>query len=167
MDRLIKAFSEIVRVKYSCNLLIAGAGLKENYLKDLVRQLKMDDYVNFLGNLSQEDLIDYMNVADVFCLPSKNEGTPNVIIESLLCGTPVVASNVGGIPRVIKQDENGYLFEPMKIHDLKDILLKSLDREWDRESLRKSVKSFFNSEIIFLPTKRHIQLSVFNNHKFC
>ena len=137
-----------MKISPQYKLFIAGSGFKENYLKNLVKEFKLDDDVSFLGNLFQEDLIDYMNAADVFCLPSKNEGTPNVIIESLLCGTPVVASNVGGIPAIVKHGENGYLFEPRIIHDLKNQLLESLNRNWDRQKLRKSVEKFFTSESI-------------------
>ena len=89
-----------------------------------------------------------MNAADIFCLPSKNEGTPNVIIESLLCGTPVIASNVGGIPDVIKHGENGYLFEPMNVKKLTNLLIKSLNQNWDRNSIRKSAERFYSSEVI-------------------
>ena len=147
VDTLIKAFSEILKINQDCKLFIAGTGIKENYLKDLVKQLQLNG-VKFLGNLFQEDLINYMNAADVFCLPSKNEGTPNVIIESLLCGTPVVASNVGGIPDVIKQGENGYLFNPLMVEELKNQLLESLNRNWDRQKIRNSVERFYNSEVI-------------------
>ena len=148
VDTLIKAFYEISKSDNSYKLFIAGSGSKENYLKELVKEFRLNEDVIFLGNLFQEDLIDYMNAADIFCLPSKNEGTPNVIIESLLCGIPVVASNVGGIPEVIKHGTNGYLFEPFNIRNLKDLLLKSFYRNWNRQMLRKSVERFFSSEVI-------------------
>ena len=148
VDTLIKAFSEILKIEHNYKLFISGAGFKENYLKKLVVQLGVNDNISFLGNLRQEDLINYMNAANVLCLPSKNEGMPNVIIESLLCGTPVVASNVGGIPTIVKQGENGYLFEPTIINNLKNLLLVSLKRNWDRENLRRSVRRFYSSEVI-------------------
>ena len=148
IDTLIKAFYEILKIGQNCELFIAGSGFEENYLKNLIEQLGLDKSVNFLGNLLQDDLISYMNVADVFCLPSKNEGTPNVVIESLLCGTPVIASNVGGIPALIKHGENGYLFEPLNIIDLTNLLIESLNRNWDRQKIRKSAERFYSSTVI-------------------
>ena len=161
VDTLIKAFAEISKIDKRCKLFIAGSGFKEKYLKNLVKELKLNNNVNFLGNLLQEDLIAYLNVSDIFCLPSKNEGMPNVIIESLLCGIAVVASNVGGIPDVITHGINGYLFEPTNYHNLKDNLLESFNKNWDREKLRESVKRFFTSEVI---KKYHYLYQVLNNY---
>ena len=148
VETLINAFSEIIKINMHYKLFIAGSGFKEKYLKKIVNELKLNNDVCFLGNLFQEDLVNYMNAADVFCLPSKNEGTPNVIIESLLCGIAVVASNVGGIPEVITHGKNGYLFEPTNIQNLRNLLMKSLKKNWDRQKLRESVKRFFISEVI-------------------
>ena len=57
VDSLIKAFSEILKISPQYKLFIAGSGFKENYLKNLVKECKLDDDVSFLGNLFQEDLI--------------------------------------------------------------------------------------------------------------
>ena len=148
VDTLIKAFSEILKIDHDYKLFISGAGFKEKYLKKLVVQLRLDDNISFLGNICQEDLINFMNAANVLCLPSKNEGMPNVIIESLLCGTPVVASNVGGIPTIVKHGENGYLFEPLETSELTNLLIESLTRNWDRQRIRKSVERFYSSIVI-------------------
>ncbi len=143
---LIKAFAGMNNK--NIKLFIAGAGIDRKKLEQLTVKLSCEKNIVFLGNLNSENLVDYYNASDVFCLPSLNEGTPNVIIESLLCGTPVVASNVGGIPNVIKEGFNGYLFESNNIDKLKEKLEKALSKDWNREQLRESVSSFFSSNVI-------------------
>ena len=120
-------------------LLIAGRGEEEGNLKKLVKNYRLENNVKFLGGLTGREMIDYYNVADVFCLPSQSEGTPNVVIESLLCGTPVVASKVGGLPYIIEEGRNGFLVEPGSILSLKEKLLKGLNTEWNRMDLRNSI----------------------------
>ena len=145
-DVLIKAFAMLNREKF--HLLIAGAGFEEANLKDLVRRLKLEDEVKFLGNLNSEKMIDFYNLSDVFCLPSKNEGMPNVVVESLLCGTPVVASRVAEIPFMIKEGETGYLVEPNSAEDLAEKLEMSLNNDWDREKIRASMAHLSKENIV-------------------
>jgi glycosyltransferase involved in cell wall biosynthesis len=79
-----------------------------------------------------------MRAADVFCLPSIREGCPNVILEALASGRPVVASRVGGIPE-LAGPENSILVPPSDPEALADALGRALAREWDPEALRGSV----------------------------
>ena len=148
VDTLILAFSCIVKNNSNCEMFIAGSGEKEHHLKNLVKRLNVADKVSFLGNLNQTELVEYLNAADVFCLPSKNEGTPNVLVESMLCGTPVVASNVGGIPDVISPGVNGFLLEPSSVQDISKKLEDALNINWDRDLIRQSVKRFFTDEVV-------------------
>src|SRR5262249_25688751 len=60
----------------------------------------LSDFVHFAGAVGQEQLPDWYRAADVTVLPSRSEGIPNVLRESLACGTPFVASQVGGIPEI-------------------------------------------------------------------
>jgi teichuronic acid biosynthesis glycosyltransferase TuaC len=67
-------------------------------------------------------------------LPSYMEGCPNVILEALACGRPVVATNVGGIPEIMN-DECGYLVPPRDSGALAEALASSLDKTWDAKSI--------------------------------
>jgi glycosyltransferase involved in cell wall biosynthesis len=80
-----------------------------------------------------------MSAVDVFCLPSRNEGCPNVILEALASGKPVVASRVGGIPELLTDGENGYLVPSEDPAALAGALAKALERRWDPEALRATV----------------------------
>ncbi len=90
-------------------LLIAGQGPEESALRRLAAKLGLAGRVRFLGLLHQQQLRDYYGAADALVLASSNEGIPNVLLESLACGTPVVATAVGGIPHIVESPEAGKL----------------------------------------------------------
>ena len=92
-----------------------GDGPLQESLQELAAELGVDDRVQFPGRLPHDELPLWFNAADVFCLPSLNEGCPNVVIESIACATPVVASNVGGIPDLITTPDRGQVVEPKDV----------------------------------------------------
>ena len=93
------------------SLLVAGEGPEEGNLKALARRLNVDQRVRFLGALPQARLRDYYGAADALVLASSREGWANVLLESMACGTPVVASDVWGTPEVVAAPEAGLLME--------------------------------------------------------
>ena len=90
-------------------LMLAGAGPELARLQALARQLGVADRVRFLGSVPQADLAQYYGAADSLVLASSREGWANVLLESMACGTPVVASNVWGTPEVVGAPEAGVL----------------------------------------------------------
>jgi len=71
----------------------------------------------FVGPKPHDQVPLWMNAADIFLLPSRSEGSPNVILEACFCGVPVIASAVGGIPNMINDGKNGFI---VRTHDPKD-----------------------------------------------
>lgn len=94
--------------------------------------------VVFTGPLAQPEVARWMRAADLLCLPSLAEGTPNVVIEALACGIPVVASRVGGLPELI-DETNGLLAPPSDAPALADALRVALARDWPAETIRAGV----------------------------
>jgi len=139
IDVLIEAFSLLIKTESNTILLIAGTGEEEGKLKSQILKNNLFNSVKLLGGLNSKEIINYYNAANIFCIPSQNEGTPNVVIESLLCGTAVVASKVGETPYLIVDGKNGYLVEPGSVSSLKVKLLEALSNQWDRNELRKSI----------------------------
>lgn len=90
-------------------LLIAGAGPSEFRLKKMAYKLRVSDRVTFLGGLSQPELARYFQASDVSVLASSREGWANVLLESMACGTPVVATDIWGTPEVVKERAAGVL----------------------------------------------------------
>jgi teichuronic acid biosynthesis glycosyltransferase TuaC len=87
--------------------MVGDGTLKEDLLLQ-AKQLGIANSLVLVGKRPHHEIPLWMNAADLFCLPSIREGRPNVILEALACGTPVVASNVGSIPEMI-QRVNGEL----------------------------------------------------------
>jgi teichuronic acid biosynthesis glycosyltransferase TuaC len=92
-------------------LMIAGTGPQRRALEQLASQLGVSERVTFLGGVPQTDLMRYYNAADAMVLASSREGWANVLLESMACGTPVVASNVWGTPEVVAAPEAGLLMK--------------------------------------------------------
>ncbi|RYF05077.1 MAG: glycosyltransferase family 4 protein [Oxalobacteraceae bacterium] len=90
-------------------LLIAGTGPERKNLEMQAQRLGVADRVTFLGSVAQPQLKEYYNAADAMVLASSREGWANVLLESMACGTPVVASNVWGTPEVVAAPEAGVL----------------------------------------------------------
>lgn len=86
------------RLPADVRLMIAGAGPLRKTLEAQAARLGLEGRVTFLGARPQPELADWYRAADAFVLPSHSEGTPNVLLEASACGTPWVATNVGGIP---------------------------------------------------------------------
>jgi glycosyltransferase involved in cell wall biosynthesis len=78
-----------------------------------------------------------MRAADVFCLPSYSEGCPNVVVEALACGRPVVATKVGGIPELVNET-CGMLIPPRNAGELAKALDRALSKPWDSEEIART-----------------------------
>ncbi len=105
---LIDAFTEGFKDKDNIFLRIGGYGVLEDELKNLVKEYSMQDRIIFLGSLTQERVKEEMDSADCFVLSSNYETFGVVLIESLACGTPVIATKCGG-PEDIVDEKNGIL----------------------------------------------------------
>jgi len=95
--------------------------------------------VRFVGSLSHEAVAALFNAADVSVLASHRKGCPNVVLESLACGTPVVATAVGAVPDFVKTDGNGFVVPTKDTVALSEALASALARPWSREAVRQSV----------------------------
>lgn len=104
-DLIIRALPMLPDV----DLLIAGTGPEKANLERLAQELNVADRVKLLGSLPQTELKTYYNAADTLVLASSREGWANVLLESMACGTPVVASNVWGTPEVVAAPAAGVL----------------------------------------------------------
>ncbi len=93
------------------DLLIAGDGEEKASLETLAASLGLADRVRFLGAIGQEQLRNYYGAVDALVLASSREGWANVLLESMACGTPVIATNVWGTPEVVAAPEAGVLME--------------------------------------------------------
>lgn len=141
INYLIEAFNKLDHKGADLKLLIVGSGGLKTSLEEQVVKSGIKEKVLFCGKKDHEEIPIYINACDVFCLPSINEGCPNVVLEALACGKPVVASRVGGIPDMVTSDKFGVLVEPQDSVALAEGLKKALLIEWDKEFTRKGHSS--------------------------
>lgn len=137
-DRLILAWRDICQKHPSAKVLLIGDGPERKRLERMARSVSGDVLPIFLGVLPHEIIGLWMNIADCICVPSRSEGMPNVVVEALASGTPVVATDVGEIPFMIKDGINGYIIRTKNVNE-RDIvtelavqLERALMQDWDR-----------------------------------
>jgi teichuronic acid biosynthesis glycosyltransferase TuaC len=126
---------EIPRLVY---LIVGGANAEGSYkaqICSLAEQLAVTDHVLFLGALKPEELDLPLSVADAFVLSSSNEGWANVILEAMACGTPVVATDVGGNAEVINSEELGTIVPYGDRQSLLTAIRRALQRDWNANAL--------------------------------
>ena len=104
---LLEAFQLLLEPCPNTELWLLGDGELRDQMESYAQSLGIQDRVRFLG--SQENVYPYLHDADVFVLPSRYEGMPMTVIEAMGTGLPIVASNVGGIPDMVKDGESGLL----------------------------------------------------------
>jgi glycosyltransferase involved in cell wall biosynthesis len=104
----IEALACVVKHNDSVRHLIIGDGEERKYLESLVRELGLEQVIFFTGNILDASL--YLKAFDLFILASRSEAMPYVITEACIAGLPIIASNVGGIPEVIRHEKEGFLF---------------------------------------------------------
>jgi glycosyltransferase involved in cell wall biosynthesis len=115
VETVIRAFGQLPHKK----LLLVGYGPEEERLKRLVTELHLDERVAFLGGVYGEDLERIIRrVRAVIMPPVWYENQPFVMMQTLLSGTLLIASRIGGIPDIVKDTKNGLLFEPGDVADL-------------------------------------------------
>ncbi len=92
--------------------------------------------MHFPGKCDNQELHQWYSASNVSCLPSSREGWPNVVLESLACGTPVVATRVGAVPEILISPEMGIIVEP-DVGALQDGLCQALGQSWDQSRISK------------------------------
>jgi len=113
--RPVKRVPDTIRILEKVNkevptkLILVGDGPDRSECERLARELEIANRVSFLGK--QEGLVEILNSADLFLLPSQSESFGLAALEAMACGLPVIATSVGGIPEVVNHNETGYIAE--------------------------------------------------------
>ena len=140
------------------NLIIVGEGPCRKEIENLIASLNLTNKVRLAGAVGHEELRLWYSAADLSCLTSSHEGWPNVILESMACGVPVVATNTWGVPEIVTSDKVGLLTERRegaiaeairialtKQWRVEDLLEHAGNHSWDRAAL--GVLSVFRSVV--------------------
>ena len=138
-DTLIRAFSEVVNEFPNTKLLIAGHGENEKELRELVSNLRLNDKIEFIGELKHEWMPNFLSRIDIFAMPSTVQESFGVAaIEASSMKVPVIASNTGGIPEVVKDNVSGLLVEPKDFKALAVAMKKLIKNDKLRKKMGES-----------------------------
>jgi len=110
IEYLIKAGKDLVEVGARIRIIVIGDGPKKYDIRQVVEEQGLREKVIFAG--FQKDVSDILPGFDIFVLPSLTEGTSMALLEAMACGLPVIATAVGGTPRVVISEKNGMLVPP-------------------------------------------------------
>lgn len=138
---LLEAFAEVNIDQPNLRLIYVGSGVMLNALKARVKSLKLENNVEFMGVKQHDELPSIMSQATLVALPSYNEGVPNVLLEAMACGVPVVATPVGGIPEVVNQ-HTGVLSTDLSAQSVAVALRHALSNDWDKQAIRQHAEQF-------------------------
>jgi glycosyltransferase involved in cell wall biosynthesis len=130
---LVSAFALIAKEQPDVNLYLVGDGPLKAELVEQITTAQLTERIVFTGRVDHSQVPLYLSSADLLCLPSLREGCPNVVIEALSCGTPVVASQVGAVPDILASSGEplGYMAKPEDPKDLAEALLKALKTDFN------------------------------------
>ncbi len=123
-------------------LVIIGDGPDKQNLQNQVARLGLSERVRFVATLPNTDLATWYSAADVLILASSREGWPNILLESMACGTPVVATKVGGTPEIVTTDMVGWLVDRLNVSDLLGAVDGLLIARPDRAAVRAYAGNF-------------------------
>ena len=127
---LLESFPVVCATHPEAHLVFVGEGSARPVLRGRIEKLGLEACVRMVGARPHAELADWFRAADILCLPSHAEGVPNVVLEAMTSGTPVVATRVGGIPEVVP-DFAGILVPAHDTGALSRALTCALDREWE------------------------------------
>lgn len=123
-------------------IYVIGDGPLKKKLEALIDRLETGNKVNLVGAVPHDKVALWLNAADYFYLPSQREGCPVVVHEALACGVPVIATSVGAIPDLIKDNRYGLLCEPDDVSAFADIMKRAMSMKWDRNAISAYGRQF-------------------------
>lgn len=124
----IESVCNLFSKRQDFEVVVIGVGDCLPTIKQIISDQELQENVKILGGVEHSQLVQWINASNLLCLPSYMEGVPNVILESLACKTNILATNVGGIPEVVK-DPGSNLVEPGDIAALETKIDQLLDSD--------------------------------------
>lgn len=147
----VRAFPEILRYDNSIRFLIGGSGPLEEKIRQYCSLNELNEYTNIIGWVPHNELISTLNDLSLLVLPSNSEGLPNIILEAMACGTPVLATNVGAIPDIIKDGETGFIMENNSVECIQKNILRILASK-DLCKISTNAEEFIKTEFNYNET---------------
>jgi glycosyltransferase involved in cell wall biosynthesis len=138
LDTAIRAIGLAIERINTIQLKIAGSGPQQDELEQLVQTLDLGSKVTFLGRLGRKEIVELYQCADVMLNPSRVDNMPNSILEALACGIPVISTNVGGVPFMVRDGHTAVLVKPDNVPEMAEAIVNLCRDEVLRRGLSKS-----------------------------
>ena len=130
------------------HVLIGGDGPMRDEIDNYLKKQNLLNRVDITGWISHDNLPDYMNRLRLLIIPSYSEGLPNIMLEAMACGTPVLATPVGAIPDIIKDGETGFIMK----NNTPECIAENINRVLKDSNLEKiaiNAKKFIEKDFTF------------------
>jgi len=147
VSNFVESLPLINNMKKDIEVILIGQGPLFEEINQKIKFLGLNN-VKLVGKIDHTQVASYLNELKLLIIPSFNEGLPNILLEALACGTPVLASNVGGIPDFIEDGKTGFLLYETKADYMSNRILNILQNE-NLENISKNASLLINEHFSF------------------
>ena len=152
-DRLVEAMPLVLKEIPEAHLVFIGEGPHRKKLDELVKKLKLENHVTFIGRIQYSDLPRHISLGDIFAMPSRSrlfglevEGLGIVYLEASACGLPVVGGNSGGAPDAVKEGITGFVVDGNDLPEIADRIITLLKDDELRNQMGNAGRSWAMEE---------------------
>lgn len=150
LEVMLEAARIVIASLPQARLLIGGTGPLEEFLKERIRDLRLEHYVKMVGFV--EDVPGFLSKLDIYALSSDYEGLPLAVLEAMAQGLPIASTSVGGVPEAVIDGKNGFLVSPRNARLLAQSIVRlAVDPELSAqmgEASRKRMEELFDAKIM-------------------
>jgi glycosyltransferase involved in cell wall biosynthesis len=144
---VIEAISKVIKCSNNTKFMFAGEGPDLNKLKLLCCENRYEEFIKFLGYVTEQKKVNFLINGDMFLFPSHyQEGMPYALLEAMAAGLPVIATNTGGVPEIINHNKNGLLVPPGKPEKLAEAIIDLIRKPKKRKKFGKVNQQIATSE---------------------
>lgn len=152
----VKSLPKTVSKYRSIQIIIGGSGPLKDEIEHYVIHNDLSDFVEFVGWIPHKELASYLNKLKLIVLPSYTEGLPNIVLESMACGTPVLATPVGAIPDILTDGKTGFIMESNSSECIEMNLIRALNAP-NLSEVSKNGKKLIESKFSYASSVRNFE----------
>jgi len=145
---LVGAIPKVLEMREDVRFLIGGDGYLRGKIEEYLKKRNLNDKVKVVGWIPHEELSKHLNELKLLVLPSYTEGLPNIMLEAMACGTPVLATAVGSIPDIVRSKDTGFLMKRNSPQCIAENVIRALDYP-DLECIAKNARTLVEREFIY------------------